>query len=216
MPGPLLTGILIIGKAIGKVVSKRMHESFIYLASASPRRRELLAQLGIAFESIVTAIDESLRPDESVEAYVRRMAGAKAAAALKRLPARRAPVLGADTVVVIDRQILGKPANQAAAAAMLHRLSGRAHEVLTAVAISDGERKTIAVSRTIVTFRSLSDAEIDGYWATGEPRDKAGGYAIQGLGAVFIETIAGSYSGVMGLPLFDTARLLNGFGYRFM
>lgn len=193
-----------------------MHESFIYLASASPRRRELLAQLGIAFESIVTDIDESLQPDESAETYVRRMASAKAAAALKRLPARRAPVLGADTVVVIDGQILGKPANQAAAAAMLHRLSGRAHQVLTAVAISDGEHEAVAVSRTVVTFRPLSDTEIDGYWATGEPCDKAGGYAIQGLAATFIESIDGSYSGVMGLPLFDTAGLLNGFGYRFM
>lgn len=193
-----------------------MHESFIYLASASPRRRELLAQLGIAFESIVTDIDESLQPDESAETYVRRMASAKAAAALKRLPARRAPVLGADTVVVIDGQILGKPANQVAAAAMLHRLSGRAHQVLTAVAISDGEHEAVAVSRTVVTFRPLSDTEIDGYWATGEPCDKAGGYAIQGLAATFIESIDGSYSGVMGLPLFDTAGLLNGFGYRFM
>ncbi len=193
-----------------------MSEPFIYLASASPRRRELLAQLGIAFESIVTDIDESLRSDETADAYVSRMARDKATAALVRLPANRAPVLGADTTVVVDRDILGKPEHQPAAAAMLRRLSGRAHQVLTGVAISDGERETVIVSRTIVTFRSLSDAEIDGYWATGEPCDKAGGYAIQGLGAVFIERIEGSYSGVMGLPLFETAHLLNGFGYRFM
>jgi len=193
-----------------------MHELFIYLASGSPRRRELLAQLGVAFESIVTDIDESLQPDETADAYVCRMAGNKAMAALGRLPARRAPVLGADTIVVVDRKILGKPTNQETAVAMLRRLSGRAHDVLTAVAISDGERKSIAINRTVVTFRSLSDAEIDAYWVTGEPCDKAGGYGIQGLGAVFIETIRGSYSGVMGLPLFETASLLNGFGYRFM
>ena len=193
-----------------------MHELFIYLASSSPRRRELLAQLGVAFETIIADIDESLQPGETADAYVCRMAGGKTTAALERLPARRAPVLGADTIVVVDRQILGKPTNQESAVTMLHRLSGRAHDVLTAVAISDGERKSVAVSRTVVTFRDLSDAEINAYWATGEPRDKAGGYGIQGLGAVFIETIHGSYSGVMGLPLFETASLLNAFGYRFM
>lgn len=193
-----------------------MPESFIYLASASPRRRELLAQLGVEFESIVTDIDESLCPGETADAYVRRMASDKATVALERLPARRAPVLGADTTVIADQEILGKPKDRQAAIAMLRALSGRAHDVLTAVALNDGERKIIAVSHTVVTFRSLSDAEIDGYWATGEPCDKAGGYAIQGLGAVFIEAIHGSYSGVMGLPLFETARLLNGFGYRFM
>ena len=197
-----------------------MHESFIYLASGSPRRRELLAQLGVSFELLVTDIDESLRSDEPADAYVRRMAMDKARAALGQMTARRAPVLGADTTVVVDRHILGKPADREAAAEMLRRLSGGNHEVLTAVAVVDGAgdeaREAIAVSRTIVTFRSLNDAEIDGYWATGEPRDKAGGYAIQGLGAVFIEAIHGSYSGVMGLPLFETAHLLNGFGYRFM
>jgi len=197
-----------------------MHESFIYLASGSPRRRELLAQLGVSFELLVTDIDESLRSDEPADAYVRRMAMDKARAALGQMTARRAPVLGADTTVVVDRHILGKPADREAAAEMLRRLSGGNHEVLTAVAVVDGAgdeaREAVAVSRTIVTFRSLNDAEIDGYWATGEPRDKAGGYAIQGLGAVFIEAIHGSYSGVMGLPLFETAHLLNGFGYRFM
>lgn len=191
-------------------------EQFIYLASGSPRRRELLAQLGISFELSVMDIDESLRPGESADAYVCRMACDKVRASLGQLSARRAPVLGADTTVVIGRQILGKPADRDAAAEMLRRLSGRDHDVLTAVVISDEEREAVAVSRTVVTFRPLSDAEIDSYWATGEPRDKAGGYAIQGLGAVFIEAIAGSYSGVMGLPLFETARLLNGFGYRFM
>ncbi len=193
-----------------------MGEQFVYLASGSPRRSELLAKLGISFEVLITDIDESLRPGEQAEAFVGRMARDKARTALERLPARRAPVLGADTVVVVDQHILGKPGDRAAAAAMLRRLSGRDHEVLTAVAISDDEREVVALSRTVVTFRSLSDEEIDGYWATGEPCDKAGGYAIQGLGAVFIEEIHGSYSGVMGLPLFTTARLLNGFGYRFM
>ncbi len=197
-----------------------MRKPFIYLASGSPRRRELLAQLGVSFELLITDIDESLRSDEAADAYVRRMATEKARAALGQMPARRAPVLGADTTVVVDRHILGKPADREAAATMLRRLSGGDHEVLTAVAIVDGEgaekRDTVAVSRTIVTFRALTDAEIDGYWATGEPRDKAGGYGIQGLGAIFIEAIHGSYSGVMGLPLFETAHLLNGFGYRFM
>ncbi len=193
-----------------------MSEQFIYLASGSPRRRELLAQLDISFESIVTDIDESLLADEPADAYVRRMARDKARAALQRHPEHRAPVLGADTAVIVDRDILGKPADQAAGEAMLRRLSGRDHEVLTAVAISAKEQEAMAVSRTVVTFRSLSDAEINGYWATGEPHDKAGGYAIQGLGAVFIAAIHGSYSGGMGLPLFETAHLLNGFGYRFM
>jgi len=199
---------------------KPRRRQFIYLASGSPRRRELLAQLGISFELLVTDIDETLQSGEPADAYVCRMARDKARAALGRLPARRAPVLGADTTVVVDRQLLCKPADRDAAAAMLRRLSGRDHDVLTAVAIIDGdgneEHEAVAVSRTVVTFRPLSDAEIDGYWATGEPRDKAGGYAIQGLGAVFIETIHGSYSGVMGLPLFETAHLLNGFGYRLM
>jgi len=197
-----------------------MRKPFIYLASGSPRRRELLAQLGVSFELLITDIDESLRPDEAADAYVRRMATDKARAALGQMPARRAPVLGADTTVVVDRHILGKPAGREAAATMLRHLSGGDHEVLTAVAIVDGEgaekRDAVTVSRTIVTFRALTDAEIDGYWTTGEPRDKAGGYGIQGLGAIFIEAIHGSYSGVMGLPLFETAHLLNGFGYRFM
>lgn len=193
-----------------------MHTPFIYLASGSPRRRELLAQLDISFEILTADIDESLRPGEWPEAYVRRMACDKTRAALQRLTGRHAPVLGADTAVIVDRQILGKPADQAAAAAMLRRLSGREHEVLSAVAISDNARQAVAVNRTIVTFRPLSAAEIEAYWATGEPCDKAGGYAIQGLGAVFIEAIHGSYSGVMGLPLFETAHLLNDFGYRFM
>jgi septum formation protein len=197
-----------------------MEKPFIYLASGSPRRRELLAQLGVSFELLVTDIDESIRPDEPADVYVRRMAMNKARKALGLMPARRALVLGADTTVVVDRHILGKPADREAGTTMLRRLSGCDHEVLTAVAIVDGTgdeaREAVAVSRTIVTFRPLDDAEIDGYWATGEPCDKAGGYAIQGLGAVFIETIHGSYSGVMGLPLFETAHLLNGFGYRFM
>jgi len=193
-----------------------MPESFIYLASGSPRRRELLAQLGLSFELIVTDIDESSEPGEPAETYVSRMADEKARVALGRVTGRTAPVLGADTSVVVDQQILGKPADRDAAVEMLRHLSGRSHEVLTAVAILDADHQAVAVSRTVVTFRSLSDAEIDGYWATGEPCDKAGGYAIQGLGAVFIEAIHGSYTGVMGLPLFETARLLNGFGYRFI
>ena len=135
-----------------------MPESFIYLASGSPRRRELLAQLGLSFELIVTDIDESSEPGEPAETYVSRMAGEKARAALGRVTGRIAPVLGADTSVVVDQQILGKPTDRDAAVDMLRLLSGRSHEVLTAVAVLDADHQAVAVSRTVVTFRPLSDA----------------------------------------------------------
>ncbi len=190
-----------------------MREQFLFLASGSPRRRELLAQLGIAFETLVTDIDESISAHEAADDYVCRMARDKARAALEELAGHRAPVLGADAAVIIDRGVRGKPADRQAAEDMLRRLSGRNHDVLTAVVIGDEKRQVIALSRTVVTFRTLDKAEIDGYWATGEPRDKAGAYGIQGRGAVFVEHIAGSYSGVVGLPLYETAELLRSFGY---
>jgi septum formation protein len=181
----------------------------IFLASRSPRRRELLTQIGVRFAVLDTDCDETRHPGEHPEDYVLRLALEKARRARAALPPEeRRPVLGADTAVVLDEHILGKPADPEESLAMLRRLSGRSHRVLTAVALiaADGARTDLCESR--VTFRTLSDDECRGYWATGEPRDKAGGYGIQGLGAVFIAALNGSYSGVMGLPLFETARLL--------
>ncbi len=184
-----------------------MNQSFIYLASSSPRRRELLGQLGVQFRVHAVEIDESRRRGEDADALVSRLAREKAAAAVAELGGET-PVLAADTVVVIDGEALGKPAGRADALAMLQRLSGRAHHVLTAVtAVARGEAYP-ALNRTEVRFRMITPAEAEAYWETGEPADKAGAYAIQGRGAVFIEHIAGSYSGVMGLPLYETAQLL--------
>lgn len=179
----------------------------LLLASASPRRRELLAQIGVDFHVCPADVDETPLPGEPPEATVVRLARAKAAAA----PAGGLPVLGADTVVVIDGTLLGKPVDAGDAAAMLRRLSGRTHEVMTAVAIAGGGRLASRLSRTQVTFRVLSAAEIARYVAGGEPADKAGAYAIQGQGAVFVAHIAGSYSGVVGLPLCETVDLLDAF-----
>lgn len=187
--------------------------SFLHLASASPRRGELLRQLGVEFDVVPTDVDESPRPGEDPATYVERLArdkGRTARAALGRLDA---PVLAADTAVVIDGWILGKPRDRADAAGMLERLSGNSHEVLTAVAVLDAEREEVVVNRTAVRFRPIRPDEIGAYWDSGEPIGKAGAYAIQGRGALFIEEIRGSYSGVMGLPLYETARLLAGFGY---
>jgi len=175
----------------------------LVLASASPRRSELLNQIGVRFHQWVIEIDETPRERESAEDYVRRVALEKARAVQRELGDDEVLVLGADTAVVVDETVLGKPADFAHAREMLRRLSGRAHRVFSAVAL---------VSESAVWFRSLSDAEIDAYWQSGEPRDKAGAYAIQGLGAVFVERLEGSYSGVMGLPLYETAQLLNEFG----
>jgi len=186
---------------------------FIYLASASPRRCELLGQLGMNFEQVPADIDETPRQGEAPRDYVVRMALEKAHAASRRLDGEHVPVLGADTSVVIDGDILGKPEDQQHAAEMLRRLSDNVHKVMSGVAVVGGGREASEVSVTEVKFRQLSDAEIAGYWATGEPQDKAGGYAIQGVAAAFIEQIRGSYSGVMGLPLFETSRLLELFGY---
>jgi len=183
----------------------------IILASASPRRRELLRQIGISFRQQVAEIDETPRVDEPAEAYVTRLALEKARAVHAQLGDDEVPVLGADTAVVVDGRPLGKPRDAQHARELLGQLSGREHRVLSAVALVAG-REAVCISDSRVRFRRLGGAEIDAYWRSGEPRDKAGAYAVQGLGAVFIERLEGSYSGVMGLPLFETARLLQDFG----
>ena len=182
---------------------------FIYLASGSPRRAELLQQIGVPFKVIRVDLDETAGAGEAPLAYVSRLAGAKADAGWQRSrdPAQ-APVLAADTAVVLDGRILGKPKDMDDAMAMLRDLSGRTHEVLTAIAFRTALGSKTAVSRSSVTFRPIDAGEARRYWETGEPLDKAGAYAIQGYAAVFIADIKGSYSGVMGLPLFETARLL--------
>lgn len=184
-----------------------MNQAFIYLASQSPRRRELLAQLGIAHRVHAIAIDESRKIGERSPQLVVRLARAKAAAAAATL-GRTIPVLAADTVVDIDDETLGKPAGRAEGIAMLLRLAGRSHSVLTAVATIDARRTRTALSETTVWFREIDESEAAAYWDSGEPADKAGAYAIQGTGAIFVQRIVGSYSGVMGLPLFETAGLL--------
>ncbi|MDD1013283.1 Maf family protein [Pseudomonas rubra] len=189
--------------------------TLLYLASGSPRRRELLTQIGIAFTSFSAAIDETPLAAESAEAYVERLAREKAAAGLASLPAdteQPLAVLGADTAVVLDGQILGKPENREDALAMLAALSGRVHQVLTAVAVADHQRCLSINVSSRVLFRSISAEEAHAYWDSGEPSDKAGSYAIQGLGAVFVERLEGSYSAVVGLPLNETAKLLDQFG----
>jgi septum formation protein len=183
----------------------------LYLASGSPRRRELLTQIGVPFATLSAPIDETASPDEAPLAYVERLARGKAAAGLAAL-AGDAVVLGADTAVVLDGRILGKPRDREDALDMLRALSGREHHVLTAVAVSDRRRCECRVVTSSVRFRTLDDAQLQAYWDTGEPCDKAGGYGIQGLGAVFVERLVGSYSAVVGLPLCETAELLARFG----
>jgi septum formation protein len=191
----------------------------IYLASRSPRRRELLAQIGVRYHLLLFRsrpesppdVDESMLPSEQPDSYVERLARAKAEAGWKLLRLRNlplAPVLAADTTVALESKILGKPASRKDAADMLAALSGRRHEVLTAVALArDGELDS-ALSRSEVLFKKLSAEEIAQYVATGECDDKAGAYAIQGRAARFVAELRGSYSGVMGLPLYETAQLL--------
>jgi septum formation protein len=187
----------------------------VILASASPRRTELLAQIGVPHRVVPAHIDERRGAGEPIEDCVQRLARAKAlevqvalAAVAGASAAGELAVLGADTAVVIDEELLGKPRDRADALAMLARLSGRWHQVLSAVALASASAVQCALSRSEVRFRALSARECAAYWDSGEPRDKAGGYAIQGLGAAFIEELRGSYSGVVGLPLFETARLL--------
>ena len=186
-----------------------MSADFVYLASASPRRRALLAQIGVPFQVLTVTVDEARLPGEAPDTYVLRLAREKADAGWQARPLRDpAPVLAADTTVVLDGKILAKPADRSDGERMLRELGGRTHAVLTAVAVVTAEGLISRTSRSEVTFRAISAAEARDYWATGEPRDKAGGYAIQGGAAIFIADLRGSYSGVMGLPLFETAELL--------
>jgi septum formation protein len=187
-----------------------MSPKFVYLASASPRRQELLRQIGVPFRVVGANVDESVRPGEAASGYVARLAAAKAQAGWRF--ADDAPVLGADTAVILDQEILGKPAGRQEAVQMLLRLSGRSHEVLTAVALRTAGGLEARISHSWVTFRTIESTEADAYWETGEPRDKAGAYAVQGAAAVFIAELRGSFSGVMGLPLFETAELLQAAG----
>lgn len=187
-----------------------MENPSLFLASKSPRRRLLLAQIGIRFGVVDIDLDETRLPDETPEGYVLRLALDKARAGQALVASRRlppVPVLAADTTVVAGDRILGKPRDRGDAAAMMRLLSGRTHRVLSGIALV-GEREQQALSISDVLFRELSPQEVDAYWDSGEPRDKAGGYAIQGLGALFVAELRGSYSGVMGLPLFETARML--------
>jgi len=198
-------------------------ERGIYLASRSPRRRELLAQIGVRFHLLLfrarpgedAEVGEAPLADELPEAYVERLARAKVEAGWRRMVQRnlpRAPVLCADTTVALDGRIFGKPAGRDEAAAMLAALSGRSHQVLTAVALKQQDWMESAVSRSEVRFKPLSAGEIAEYTATGECDDKAGAYAIQGRAARFIVELRGSYSGVMGLPLYETGQLLEKLG----
>jgi septum formation protein len=182
----------------------------LWLASQSPRRRELLAQIGIAFETIDVDVPEVRGVDESPPDYVERVAREKAREGLGAVTGRDpdAVVLGADTEVVLDDRVFGKPRDASDAAAMLRALSGRTHDVISVVCCAGAQGERIATCVSAVTFAKLDAAAIEAYVATGEPFGKAGGYAIQGRAAGFIAHLAGSYSGVMGLPLFETVRLL--------
>lgn len=180
----------------------------LVLASASPRRAQLLAQMALSFTVRPAQIDETRRPAEAPAAYVERLASAKAQAVA--LPGEL--TLGADTVVVLGERVFGKPVDADEAVAMLLALGGGTHEVLTAVALTDGERMRAACVQTSVTFVPVTDAAALAYWRTGEPADKAGGYGIQGIGGIFVQSITGSYSAVVGLPLAETEQLLREFG----
>lgn len=197
---------------------------FIYLASQSPRRRQLLEQLGVAYQLLLPDADEdaesleAVLPGESPTAYVQRVTGLKLAAAVARMKRRSlasAPVLCSDTTVALGRTIYGKPADARDAMRMLGELSGRTHRVLTAVAVQSGQRVHEALSVSQVSFEPMSAAQIKAYVATGEPLGKAGAYAVQGRVAMHISRINGSYSGIMGLPLHETATLLRQAGVKF-
>lgn len=186
----------------------------LYLASASPRRRELLTQLGMTFSMVRADIDESAMAGEAPAALVERLAQQKAQAGFAALSAAQQAdgiVLGADTIVVVDQQILGKPKDEADFSLMMQALSGRGHQVLTAIAFCHGNQLCSAVVSSDVRFKALTTEEIAWYWQSGEPQDKAGGYGIQGLGGRFISHLNGSFYAVMGLPLFETAELYQQF-----
>jgi septum formation protein len=185
----------------------------LYLASQSPRRRQLLEQIGVRFDSIDVDVPELRAPGEPPQDYVNRVAREKAGAGLLQLSgAEHALVMGADTEVVLDDEVFGKPRDAAHAAQMLGRLSGRTHQVISAVWVVSAGREEHAVNITEVTFADLDEADIAAYVAGGEPMGKAGAYAIQGAAAAFVSRLAGSYSGVMGLPLFETIGLVRRFG----
>jgi len=199
-------------------------EPYIYLASQSPRRRELLKQIGVNFKTLLLRNDPRRTPDvdetparlEPPVDYVQRVCRAKASAAWESLCFRNlphAPVLAADTIIALDDKIIGKPLNRAEAFNIMRLLSGRQHQVLTAVAVMLDEKLELRLSITGVTFAALGEERIHRYIMTGEGHDKAGAYAIQGLASAFVQRIEGSYSGVVGLPLYETAELLNTFGY---
>lgn len=188
--------------------------SLIWLASASPRRSTLLQQIGVPHRVRPVAVDETPLPGETPPRYVTRLAVAKAERLWSELtPDERLPVLGSDTTVALGDEVLGKPRDQADAVDMLRRLSGQTHQVYTAVAVRHTQGCDSRLSVSDVTMRVLQADEIDAYWRTGEPVDKAGAYGIQGMAALFIERIAGSYSGIVGLPLFETGELLRMTGW---
>lgn len=187
--------------------------SCLYLASASPRRRELLEQIGVPVQRVRCVVDEQPLAGESAEVYVQRVTGDKVRAGVAQAPAG-AVVLAADTAVVLDGTVLGKPRDRDDALRMLRALSGREHQVMTAVAVARGDDAEIRLVVSRVRFRPLAEAELVAYWESGEPQDKAGSYGIQGLGAVFVAHLQGSYSAVVGLPLMETAELLGRFGIR--
>ncbi|GKV89745.1 Maf family protein [Pectobacterium carotovorum] len=182
----------------------------LYLASASPRRRELLTQLDIPFSVLNVAVEEQRLPEEAAEVYVRRLAHEKAAAGVAAAPSDL-PVLGADTIVVLNGQVLEKPQDEAHAAEMLSQLSGKSHQVMTAVALADKDDVLSCLVITDVVFRPLSQQDIERYIASGEPIDKAGAYGIQGKGGCFVRSLNGSYYAVVGLPLVETYELFSNF-----
>ncbi|MFK5892470.1 MAG: Maf family protein [Pseudomonadota bacterium] len=196
--------------------------SFIYLASKSPRRQELLKQIAIPFKLLEQDTDEQPLTNEKAQAFVNRLANDKALNSYQILHKKQlelAPVLGSDTIVVIENngneKILGKPANKNNAMEMLRLLSGQTHQVLTAICLTDGKKTVSSISSSTVSFKKLSTIEMNNYWQTGEPVDKAGAYAIQGKAASFITNISGSYSGIMGLPLYELSSLLQQFELSF-
>ena len=200
-----------------------MMPGFIYLASQSPRRRQLLEQLGVRYELLLPGPQEdaesleAVLPREAPARYVKRVTALKLDAALERRKRRglaAAPILCSDTTVALGRVIFGKPLHDADAQRMLGELAGTTHRVLTAVAVGTERKRVLALSESRVTFGSMSHAQIRAYVATGEPSGKAGAYAVQGRAAAFISQISGSYSGIMGLPMFETAQLLRAMGFR--
>jgi len=182
----------------------------LFLASASPRRGELLSQINIDYERIDAAIDETIQHDETSEQYVQRLALEKALAGLQKNN-QKGLVLGADTIVVCEQQVMEKPRDKAHAQQMMVLLSNNTHQVLTAVALVSAKQQQVKLVTTEVTFKTLTAQEISDYWETGEPQDKAGGYGIQGFAGQFVRHISGSYSAVVGLPLYETAQLINNF-----